>query len=102
DDQDAELGYTVGLLAGAARLLGTDVATVADACGLGHAGRAALVDGAGSAGRALRATVAHERQDDDAVVLAGFTPGLVSTVWMQSLRRSLEVVQQVLGRPAGG
>jgi EAL and modified HD-GYP domain-containing signal transduction protein len=88
----------VGLLAGAALLLGTDARTVADVSGVGAEARAALVDGAGLAGRALRATLAHEAVDDDAVVAAGFSPGDVSRIWMRSLQQSLELVHQILGR----
>lgn len=96
--QDPDLAYTVGLLAGAAHLLGTDPGTVAEVSGVGAEARAALVDGEGPAGRVLTAVVAHERQDDAGVTAAGFDPGEVSAVYMHALQDSLELVHQILGR----
>jgi EAL and modified HD-GYP domain-containing signal transduction protein len=97
-EPDADLGYTVGLLAGAAHLLGTDVATVADVSGVGEEARAALVDGEGPAGHALRAVLAHERDDDEGVTAFGYAPGEVSRLYMQALDESLQLVHQILGR----
>jgi len=95
---DSDQAYTVGLLAGAADLLGTDLANVAEVSGVGEEARAALVDGAGAAGRALRAIMAHEREDTAALTALGFTPGEVSRVYMESLQESLALVHQILGR----
>jgi c-di-GMP phosphodiesterase len=94
----ADLAYTVGLLAGAAQLLGTDPGLVAEASGVGAEACAALVSGEGPAGRALRAAHGHEREDDDAVTDAGFAPAEVSQIWMRALQQSLELVHQILGR----
>ena len=95
---DTDAAYTVGLLSGAAHLLGTDVANVAEVSGVGEEARAALVDGAGVAGRALRAVIAHEREDTATLVALGFAPGEVSRVYMASLQESLQLVHQILGR----
>lgn len=94
----ADLAYTIGLLSGAAQLLGTDPAAVADGSGVGPDARQALVCGTGPAGRALRAVLAHEREDDDAVVAAGFDAAAVSRVYLDALRDSLQLVHDFLGR----
>jgi len=98
DLADADLAYTVGLLAGAAVLLGTDVSTIAESSGVGDATRAALVDGEGVVGRMLAAVTAHERQDDDGILAAGFQPSEVSVAYMQALEESLTLVHQIMGR----
>ena len=54
--------------------------------------RSALLDGAGDAGRALVAVLAHERDDVDAVTRTGLAPLDVSHAYLQSLRDSLEIV----------
>jgi c-di-GMP-related signal transduction protein len=97
-ERDTDRAYTVGLLAGAARLLGTDASTVADVSGIGDEARAALVAGEGPSGRALRAVLAHEAADDEGVVAAGYQPGEVSRIYMESLQESLVTVHQLLGR----
>jgi len=99
--QDTDLAYPVGLLAGAAHLLGSDARTVADATGVGDEARAALVDGEGPAGRALRAVLAHELDDDEGVESAGFATGEVSRIAIEALRDSLQLVRQILGSRSG-
>jgi EAL and modified HD-GYP domain-containing signal transduction protein len=94
----ADLAYTIGLLSGAAQLLATDVETVAEVVGVGHDAREALVDGQGPAGHALRAVLAHEREDDEAVAAEGFNGAEVSRVYLDALRDSLQLVHEFLGR----
>jgi EAL and modified HD-GYP domain-containing signal transduction protein len=94
----ADLAYTIGLLSGAAQLLDTDVQTVAEGAGVGHDAREALVGGTGPAGRALRAVLAHEREDDEAVAAEGFNGAEVSRVYLDALRDSLQLVHEFLGR----
>ncbi|HEX2805800.1 MAG TPA: HDOD domain-containing protein [Kineosporiaceae bacterium] len=93
-----DLGFTVGLLAGVAELLGTDLGTVADASGVGHDTRAALVDGSGAVGNALRAVLAHEADDEAAVQATGLAPYDVSRVYLDALHESLQLVHEFLGR----
>jgi c-di-GMP phosphodiesterase len=95
----ADLGYTVGLLAGAADLLGADLVTVADSAGVGQEARAALLNGDGEAGRALRAVLAHERQDDSGVDESGLARYDVSRSYLESLSEALHLVHDVLGHP---
>jgi EAL and modified HD-GYP domain-containing signal transduction protein len=94
----ADLAYTVGLLSGAARLLGSDPETVADTSGIGPDARVALVAGEGPAGQALTAVLAHEREDDDGVLSTGFSVGEVSRFYLEALHESLQLVHQFLGR----
>ncbi len=92
-----DLGYTVGLLSGAADLLGAAAADVADGAGLGSEARSALLDGDGDAGRALEAVLAHERDDVEAVTRTGLTPIDVSHAYLESLRDSLQIVHDLQG-----
>ena len=92
-----DLGYTVGLLSGAAELLGAAAADVAEGAGLGVEARSALLDGDGDAGRALAAVLAHERDDTDAVSRTGLTPVDVSHAYLESLRDSLQIVHELEG-----
>src|SRR4051812_16600357 len=94
---EAEMGYTIGLLSGAAELLGAQVDDVADGAGLGAHARSALLEGDGHAGRALVAVLAHERDDVDAVSRTGLEPLDVSHAYLESLRASLQIVHELQG-----
>jgi c-di-GMP phosphodiesterase len=94
---EAELGYTIGLLSGAAELLGAKADDVAEGAGLGAQARSALLTGDGSAGRALAAVLAHERDDVDAVSRTGLEPLDVSHAYLESLRDSLLIVHEIQG-----
>ncbi|MDQ1289690.1 MAG: hypothetical protein QG622_3256 [Actinomycetota bacterium] len=94
----ADMAYTVGLLSGAARLLGTDEMTVADAAGIGQDARAALVEGDGVVGHALKAIIAHEAEDEETVISEGFDNTVVSRAYLDSLQESLQLVHDFLGR----
>jgi EAL and modified HD-GYP domain-containing signal transduction protein len=98
--EQSDLAYTVGLLSGAAGLLGTDSATIADVSGVADDTRAALLDGAGAAGRALRAVEGAQREDDDAVHAAGFAPGEVSRIYLEAVQESRQLVHQFLAKPS--
>jgi c-di-GMP phosphodiesterase len=95
--QHPDLGYTVGLLSGAAELLGAAAADVAEGAGLGSEARSALLDGDGDAGRALAAVLAHERDDVEGVSRTGLTPLDVSHAYLESLRDSLQIVHDLQG-----
>jgi EAL and modified HD-GYP domain-containing signal transduction protein len=92
----ADLAFTVGLLSGAAELLGVDPAQVADGAGVGTEARAALLEGEGSAGRALTAVLAHEADDADAIAATGLVPFDVSRTYLESLSESLELVHDLV------
>jgi EAL and modified HD-GYP domain-containing signal transduction protein len=94
---EPELGYTIGLLSGAAELLGAQADDVADGAGLAAHARSALLDGDGNAGRALTAVLAHERDDVDAVSRTGLEPLDVSHAYLESLRESLAIVHELQG-----
>ena len=96
---DQDLAFTVGLLSGAADLLGCDLSTVADASGVGPEARAALIDGAGPAGRVLLAVLAHEQDDPEAIIATGQVPFDVSRAYLESLSESLQVVHDLTGHP---
>lgn len=95
---DPDLAFTVGLLSGAAHLLGVTPETVAEGAGLAAAPRAALLTGGGEAGTALTAVLAHERDDDQAVAATGLSPFDVSRAYLESLAESLKLVSDLTGR----
>jgi EAL and modified HD-GYP domain-containing signal transduction protein len=90
------LAFTVGLLSGAADLLGSDPALVAEGSGIGPEARAALMDGVGDAGRALRAVLAHEHDDMAAISETGLVPFEVSRAYLESLSESLQLVHDLI------
>ncbi len=90
--RESDLAYTVGLLSGCADLLGSEVSEVAEGAGIGQQARAALLEGAGEAGRALTAVLAHENDDLDAIAATGLAPFDVSRAYLESLSESLTVV----------
>jgi EAL and modified HD-GYP domain-containing signal transduction protein len=92
---DEELAFTVALLSGAAELLGSDPAIVADGAGIGPEARAALLDGAGEAGRALRAVLSHEMDDDEAAAETGYAPFEISRAYLEALSESLQLVHDL-------
>ena len=53
--------------------------------GVGAEARAALLDGEGSAGRALTAVLAHEADDADAIAATGLLPFDVSRTYLEAL-----------------
>jgi EAL and modified HD-GYP domain-containing signal transduction protein len=93
-----DLAYTIGLLVGAAELLGTDPATVADASGIGPEARASLLHGDGEAGRALQAVLAHERHDGPAIDAVGLSRYDVSQTYLHSLQEALQLVHDIRSR----
>jgi EAL and modified HD-GYP domain-containing signal transduction protein len=95
--EQGDMAFTVGLLSGCADLLGAELSVVADGSGVGPQARDALVDGVGDAGRALRAVLAHERDDVVAVQAAGLLPFDVSRAYLESLSESLQLVHDLMG-----
>jgi EAL and modified HD-GYP domain-containing signal transduction protein len=95
---NSDMAFTVGLLSGCADLLGAELSAIADGSGVGIEARHALVDGEGSAGRALLAVLAHERDDAAAVTEAGLVPFDVSRAYLESLSESLQLVHDLLGK----
>ena len=77
--------------------LGAEAADVADGAGLGATARSALIEGNGDAGRALRAVLAHERDDVEALNRTGLAPFAVSHAYLESLRDSLQIVHELEG-----
>lgn len=92
-----ELAFTVGLLSGAADLLGSPPAEVADRSGVGAEVTSALLSGEGEAGCALRAVLAHEKDDDEGISETGCVPFDVSRAYLESLSESLKLVHDLLG-----
>jgi EAL and modified HD-GYP domain-containing signal transduction protein len=97
----ADLAFTVGLLSGAAELLGVDAASVADGAGVGAEARAALLDGEGAAGKALSAVLAHEADDAEAITATGLLPFDVSRTYLEALSESLELVHDLVRQTPG-
>jgi EAL and modified HD-GYP domain-containing signal transduction protein len=94
---EEDLAFTVGLLSGCAELLGSDLMTVVEGSGVGSEARHALVDGAGSAGHALTAVLAHEHDDTTGIESAGLIPFDVSRAYLESLSESLQLVHELTG-----
>jgi c-di-GMP phosphodiesterase len=94
---EPDLAFTVGLLSGAAQLLGTDPAEIAAGAGIGYQARLALLEGEGEAGRALSAVLAHERGDAPETQDVGFMPFDVSRTYLESLSDSLKLVHDLVG-----
>jgi EAL and modified HD-GYP domain-containing signal transduction protein len=93
----ADLAFTVGLLSGAAELLGASPQTVAEAAGVTKEVRDALVGVTGGAGTALSAVLAHERDDDAGVLASHLAPYDVSHAYLESLSESLRLVEEITG-----
>jgi EAL and modified HD-GYP domain-containing signal transduction protein len=93
----SDLAFTIGLLSGAAELLGVEPEVVADGAGINNEARAALLDGEGEAGRALIAVLAHERDDDEGVASTGLLLFDVSRAYLESLSESLKLVTEING-----
>ena len=94
---EADLSFTIGLLSGAAELLGVEPEVVADGAGINTEARAALMEGVGEAGRALIAVLAHERDDDEGVASTGLLLFDVSRAYLESLSESLKLVNEING-----
>ncbi len=99
-DAEGDLAFTVGLLSGAAEMLGATEESVADGAGLREVAKAALVGHQGAAGHALAAVLAHEHEDAEGVAAAGLLPFDVSRAYLESLSASLELVHDLMGAPA--
>ncbi|HET9657594.1 MAG TPA: HDOD domain-containing protein [Kineosporiaceae bacterium] len=93
---ESDLAFTVGLLSGAADLLDSDPAEIADRSGVGSEAKEALLDGGGEAGRALRAVLAHEKDNPEGISDTGFVPFDVSRAYLESLSESLKLVHELL------
>jgi EAL and modified HD-GYP domain-containing signal transduction protein len=93
----ADLAFTIGLLSGAAELLGVEPEVVAEGAGINTEAKAALLEGQGDAGRALIAVLAHERDDDEGVASTGLLPFDVSRAYLESLSESLKLVTEING-----
>ncbi len=93
----ADLAFTIGLLSGAAELLGVEPTVVADGAGINNEARAALLNGEGEAGQALIAVLAHERDDDEGVANTGLLLFDVSRAYLESLSESLKLVTDING-----
>jgi c-di-GMP phosphodiesterase len=94
---DADLAFTIGLLSGAAELLGVEPEVIAEGAGLNDDARSALMDGSGDAGRALIAVLALERDDDEGVASTGLLLFDVSRAYLESLSESLKLVTELSG-----
>jgi EAL and modified HD-GYP domain-containing signal transduction protein len=93
----SDVAFTIGLLSGAAELLGVEPQVVADGSGISEEARTGLLNGTGEAGRALAAVLAHEKDDDEGVAGTGLLPFDVSRAYLESLSESLKLVNDLNG-----
>jgi c-di-GMP phosphodiesterase len=91
------VAFTIGLLSGAAELLGIGPHLVAEAAGVTQEVHDALVSGLGATGTALHAVLAHERDDEEGVQASGLSPYDVSHAYLESLSESLRLVEEITG-----
>jgi EAL and modified HD-GYP domain-containing signal transduction protein len=93
----AELAFTIGLLSGAAELLGVEPDVIADEAGINDEARRALLDGEGPAGLALMAVLAHESDDEEGVASTGLLLFDVSRTYLEALSEALKLVTEING-----
>jgi c-di-GMP phosphodiesterase len=91
----AELAFTIGLLSGAAELLGVEPEVIAEEAGISSEARDALLTGEGAAGRALMAVLAHERDDEEGVASTGLRLFDVSRTYLEALSEALKLVTEI-------
>ncbi|MFC6449155.1 HDOD domain-containing protein [Cellulomonas gelida] len=84
-----EVGYTVGLLSAVSAALKISVESVVDRSGVSPDVAAALQGEGGPYGPALQAALAHEADDDDAILAAGFDPAHVARVYLEAMPEAL-------------
>lgn len=84
-----EVGYTVGLLSGVSAALKASIESVVERSGVSAEVAAALHGGLGPYGPALQAALAHESDDDEAIVAAGFDPSHVARVYLDAMPEAL-------------
>lgn len=94
------VAFTAGLLSGVSEILGVSSEDTVRTTGIGQQVAAALLCGEGAAGTALRAVLAHERQNPQAVLSNGFTPYQVSLAYLDAVRAANAISQVVAEQPA--
>lgn len=82
------VAYTVGLLSGVSDILGMSAVDTIRTTGVGAEVADALISGEGPTGGALRAVLAHERGNAQAVVANGYTPYEVSRAYLEAVRQA--------------
>jgi len=82
----SNVAYTAGLLSGVTEILGVSTEDTIRTTGIGPEVADALLSGGGTVGTALRAVMAHERHNPQAVVANGFTPYQVSLAYLEAVR----------------
>lgn len=89
------VAFTAGLLSGVSEILGVAAVDTIRTTGVGPEVADALISGEGVAGTALRAVLAHERHNPQAVVANGFTPYEVSRAYLEAVRAANAVSTSV-------
>lgn len=92
---DDPAAYTVGMLSALIEQLGVPADLVLEKVGVSEVVADAVRDRTGEFGPALRAVVAHERNDLDGVTEAGFDPADVSDTYLTCLADALETAKAV-------
>lgn len=88
-----DVGYTVGLLSSVADQRHVSLPYLAERAGLGAQVSAALTEKAGPVGAVLRAVEAHEQDDPDAVLAAGYDPHVLSRTWLAALPEAYAIAE---------
>jgi len=96
-----DAGYTVGMLSGVAAALDASIESLVERAGVSAGVAAALTTQTGPLGPALRATLAHEADDHDAVTAAGFDAAAVARLYLQTMPEALSAATTMtVGRAA--
>ncbi|WP_432488434.1 EAL and HDOD domain-containing protein [Kineococcus sp. SYSU DK018] len=93
---DADVAYTVGLLSGVATVLGLAEDELVETTGVALSVRAALLEGRGDVGRALRAVLSYEDDDPERLGEAGHAVYEVSRAYLAGLSTAMTTVDAVL------
>ncbi|WP_337061967.1 EAL and HDOD domain-containing protein [Kineococcus sp. G2] len=93
---DPDVAYTVGLLSGVATFLGLPEDELVETTGVARSVRAALLEGRGTAGRALRAVLSYEADDPQRIGEAGHAVYDVSRAYLAGLSAAMRAVETVL------
>ncbi len=95
---DSDLAYTVGLLSGVATVLNMGEDELVETTGVALSVRAALLEGRGAAGQALRAVLSYEDDDDPVAEVdrPAYEVYEVSRAYLAGLSTAMATVEAVL------
>jgi len=94
-----EAGYTVGLLSAISGQLAVPIEELVERTGVSEDIAAALSRQTGRLGAILAAVVAHEENDEEAVVATGLDPFTVGHAYLESVAEALSIAESLCSTP---